>query len=136
MSNKSSRGALDDRGLRGRDPGPGPGRPAIAQQQGQRGQREAGADQVRQRHADVEQLAGQRRADDAGQALGFQQSAGALARIAGPALAGRLFDVRVPLPYLVGAGLTLAALALLLGDRLPAGSGAPAAQAAVVERTP
>lgn len=54
--------------------------------------------------------------DQRGQALGFQQSAGALARIAGPALAGKLFDIRVPLPYLVGAGLTLAALALLLGD--------------------
>lgn len=70
--------------------------------------------------------------DQRGQALGFQQSAGALARIAGPALAGKLFDVRVPLPYLVGAGLTLAALALLLGaDRSsPAVVSAPVVPAA------
>ena len=58
--------------------------------------------------------------DERGQALGFQQSAGALARIVGPALAGKLFDVRIPLPYLVGAGLTLAALALLVSERTPA----------------
>ena len=74
--------------------------------------------------------------DERGQALGFQQSAGALARIAGPALAGKLFDVRVPLPYLVGAGLTIAALALLLGDRSSAVAAAVSAQPAVVERTP
>ena len=66
--------------------------------------------------------------DQRGQALGFQQSAGALARIVGPAVAGKLFDVRVPLPYLVGAGLTLAALGLLASDRSPAGAGAPTSE--------
>lgn len=69
-----------------------------------------------------------------GQALGFQQSAGALARIAGPALAGKLFDVRVPLPYLVGAGLTLAALALLAGVGEPARSDEVSAPPAGVPR--
>jgi MFS family permease len=56
-----------------------------------------------------------------GQALGFQQSAGALARIVGPAAAGLLFQhVGVPWPYLVGAAAMGLALAVL-GTRLPAG---------------
>jgi DHA1 family tetracycline resistance protein-like MFS transporter len=54
-----------------------------------------------------------------GLALGEQQAVGALARVAGPALAGVLFDVRIPLPYLVGAGLMALSLAILLGDREP-----------------
>jgi MFS family permease len=47
-----------------------------------------------------------------GGALGTQQAAAALARVVGPACAGVLFHISVPLPYLVGAGLTLGALAL------------------------
>jgi MFS transporter, DHA1 family, tetracycline resistance protein len=38
-----------------------------------------------------------------GEALGFQQSAGAAARVVGPLCAGWLFDRGVGLPYLVGA---------------------------------
>jgi DHA1 family tetracycline resistance protein-like MFS transporter len=52
-----------------------------------------------------------------GRALGEQQSLGALGRIVGPALAGVLFDVRIPLPYVVGAGLMALALAVALSDR-------------------
>jgi MFS transporter, DHA1 family, tetracycline resistance protein len=40
-----------------------------------------------------------------GEALGFQQSAGAAARVIGPLCAGLLFDRGVSLPYLVGAAL-------------------------------
>lgn len=65
--------------------------------------------------------------DQKGQALGFQQSAGALARIVGPALAGKLFDVKVGLPYAVGAAITLVALALLVLERSPSFSAATAA---------
>ena len=55
-----------------------------------------------------------------GAALGFQQSAGALARIGGPALAGFLFDhAGVPWPYLVGAVLVVAALGVLVSERTP-----------------
>jgi multidrug resistance protein len=60
------------------------------------------------------------RADEGrrGGALGFQQSAGALARIVGPALGGVLFQhVGVAAPYLVGAAMTGVAL-LLLGTRV------------------
>lgn len=58
-----------------------------------------------------------------GRALGFQQSASALARVAGPPVAGGLFDhVGVPSPYVAGAALTLVALVLTVGWRL----GAPA----------
>jgi multidrug resistance protein len=56
------------------------------------------------------------RADEGrrGGALGFQQSAGALARIVGPALGGVLFQhVGVAAPYLVGAAMTGVALLLL-----------------------
>jgi len=47
-----------------------------------------------------------------GRAFGVQQSAGSLARIVGPAVAGLLFHWAVPLPSLVGAVLVLVALAL------------------------
>jgi MFS transporter, DHA1 family, tetracycline resistance protein len=40
-----------------------------------------------------------------GEALGFQQSVGAAARVVGPLCAGWLFDRGVPLPYAVGAAL-------------------------------
>jgi multidrug resistance protein len=79
------------------------------------------------------------RAHDArrGGALGFQQSAGALARIVGPAMGGILFEhVGVAAPYVVGAGLVGVALLLVSGlgaassrsgwrRRLPAGNLAP-----------
>ena len=46
-----------------------------------------------------------------GEALGYQQSVGALARIAGPVLAGLMFDnVGIGSPYLVGAALFVVAL--------------------------
>ena len=43
-----------------------------------------------------------------GAVLGVGQSVGSLARVLGPTLAGRLFDVRLGLPYLAGAALVLA----------------------------
>lgn len=49
-----------------------------------------------------------------GKWLGWQQSAGGLARVCGPVLAGALFEfVGVGVPYLVGAVLALVALALV-----------------------
>lgn len=49
--------------------------------------------------------------DRRGEALGYQQSAGAFARIAGPVVAGALFDsAGIGSPYLVGGLLFLAAL--------------------------
>lgn len=51
-----------------------------------------------------------------GEALGFQQSATALARIAGPALGGALFEhAGVPWPYAAAAALLGMALVALLG---------------------
>lgn len=59
-----------------------------------------------------------------GEALGFQQSAGALARIGGPALGGALFEhAGVPWPYAVAAGLLGLALATLVGRGGLAGPG-------------
>ena len=50
-------------------------------------------------------------ADRRGEALGYQQSAGAFARIAGPVIAGALFDhAGIGSPYLVGGILFVAAL--------------------------
>ena len=52
--------------------------------------------------------------DQRGEALGFQQSASALGRVGGPALAGFLFHhVGVPAPYLVAAALCGVGLAIL-----------------------
>jgi multidrug resistance protein len=49
--------------------------------------------------------------DRRGSALGLQQSAGGLGRIAGPALAGALFEhAGVPVPYAVGAALVVLAV--------------------------
>jgi multidrug resistance protein len=49
-----------------------------------------------------------------GEALGFQQSATALARVIGPALAGFLFHrAGIPAPYLVGAAMCAVGLAIL-----------------------
>jgi DHA1 family tetracycline resistance protein-like MFS transporter len=66
------------------------------------------------------------RAHDArrGGALGFQQSAGALARIVGPAMGGILFEhVGVAAPYVVGAAMVAVALLLATGLQAPSGSG-------------
>lgn len=53
-----------------------------------------------------------------GEALGFQQSASALARVVGPALAGLLFHhVGIPAPYLVAAALCGIGLAVLSWTR-------------------
>jgi multidrug resistance protein len=78
------------------------------------------------------------RAHDArrGGALGFQQSAGALARIVGPAMGGILFEhVGVAAPYVVGAAMVGLALLLVTGlqasrstgwqGQLPTGNLAP-----------
>lgn len=56
--------------------------------------------------------------DRRGEALGFQQSAYALARVVGPPVAGVLFDRAVWSPYVVGAVLCAAAAALVGGWRL------------------
>jgi MFS family permease len=58
-------------------------------------------------------VAGSTSPDRAGSALGFQQSAGGLARVAGPLMGGALFAISTPAPYLVAAGMTLAALRLV-----------------------
>lgn len=51
-----------------------------------------------------------------GVALGVQQSAGGLARVVGPAAGGALFAIGLPVPYVVAAGLTLAALPIVPGE--------------------
>lgn len=49
--------------------------------------------------------------DRRGEALGYQQSVGAVGRVAGPALAGAMFDhVSVGSPYFLGAGMVAVAL--------------------------
>lgn len=54
-----------------------------------------------------------------GQAMGYQQSASAMARVAGPPIAGGLFDhVGIPSPYLSGAAITAVALLLAIGWKL------------------
>lgn len=58
-------------------------------------------------------VAGKSASDRRGVALGFQQSAGGLGRSVGPALAGALFGLSIPAPYLLGAALVLVALAVL-----------------------
>jgi DHA1 family tetracycline resistance protein-like MFS transporter len=55
-------------------------------------------------------------AERRGEAMGFQQSAAAIGRIVGPPLAGWMFDhVGEWSPYVLGAGLSAAAVLLLLG---------------------
>ncbi len=62
----------------------------------------------------VSAIAGRARNESRGTVLGFQQSAGGLARVVGPAAAGALFQhVGVASPYVVGAVLALVALALV-----------------------
>jgi MFS family permease len=53
-------------------------------------------------------------AERRGEALGYQQSAGALARIVGPVVAGAIFDgVGVGAPYVLGGVLVLVALGIV-----------------------
>lgn len=60
-------------------------------------------------------------ANKRGEALGYQQSAGAFARIAGPVIAGALFDhVGIGSPYLVGGVLFIAALIAVWSVTRPA----------------
>ena len=50
-----------------------------------------------------------------GEALGFQQGVGAVARVVGPAMGGALFQhAGVAVPYVVGAGMVFGAAALAL----------------------
>lgn len=70
--------------------------------------------------AAVAGLAGRQR----GQWLGWQQSAGGLARVVGPLVAGSLFEFSgVGVPYALGALLALLALALLPGSAAPVTAG-------------
>ena len=65
-------------------------------------------------------------ADRRGEALGYQQSAGAFARIAGPIVAGALYDrVGIGSPYLVASVLFLVALVIAWGTTraVPARAG-------------
>ena len=56
--------------------------------------------------------------DRRGEALGYQQSVGAFGRIAGPVVAGALFDhVSVGSPYFLGAGLVVVAFLAVLRTR-------------------
>jgi multidrug resistance protein len=64
-------------------------------------------------------VAGRARRDRRGATLGFQQSAGGLARVVGPLLGGALFQhVGIASPYVVGAGLAVVAL-LFVPSRTP-----------------
>ena len=69
-----------------------------------------------------------------GGAFGVSQSASALARALGPLAAGALYDVDIPLPYLLGAALSLLAAVLLVTRRR--GTAAAAAPAETGEPAP
>lgn len=77
-------------------------------------------------------VAGLARADQRGQALGWQHAAGALARVAGPAIGGALLGTTGSgLPYLTGAALSVVAgvavaLAIPSSRSRPIGSGSAA----------
>ena len=59
-------------------------------------------------------VAGRARRESRGTVLGFQQSAGGLARVVGPAAGGALFEhAGVAAPYVVGAALALLALSFV-----------------------
>jgi MFS family permease len=77
-------------------------------------------------------VAGRSPTERRGGALGLQQMAGGLGRVIGPVMAGALFQhVGVGAPYVVGAGITAAALALVLTMHehpAPGFSVAPAAK--------
>ncbi|MGH9165484.1 MAG: MFS transporter [Acidimicrobiales bacterium] len=73
-------------------------------------------------------VAGRVAAERRGGALGIQQAVGGLARVTGPAVGGFLFQrAGVPVPYLVGAGLTAGAALLLVTTVPTVRPGAPAA---------
>ena len=52
--------------------------------------------------------------DAQGETLGLSQGMGSLGRMIGPLIAGGLFSVSIGLPFLVGAGLAVAALLVAL----------------------
>ena len=80
-------------------------------------------------------VAGRARTDRRGAALGLQQSAGGLARVAGPVAAGVLFEhVGVPAPYLAGAALVVVAVALVPRSRGKWRQGVEASTVGVTER--
>ncbi len=61
-------------------------------------------------------LAGRSTASTRGQALGYQQSAGALGRVVGPAIGGALLGAHASgVPYLFGAVLTAGSAAMVFG---------------------
>lgn len=73
-------------------------------------------------------VAGRARAERRATVLGFQQSAGGLARVVGPLTAGVLFQhAGVPVPYAGGAGLAVLALVLVPPAAPRAGVVDPAA---------
>lgn len=57
--------------------------------------------------------------DQQGSALGLGQSASALGRVLGPAMAGMLFELGPRWPFWTGAGLAVAALVVALGIKQP-----------------
>jgi MFS family permease len=76
-------------------------------------------------------VAGRSPSERRGGALGLQQMASGMGRVIGPAMAGVLFQhVGVGAPYVVGAGITAAALALMLTMREHPTPGFPVAPAA------
>ncbi|HEY4376967.1 MAG TPA: MFS transporter [Acidimicrobiales bacterium] len=58
-------------------------------------------------------VAGQTEPSQRGRVLGYQQSAGSLARAVGPAAAGILYSVGIPVPYVVGAVVVAIAVSLV-----------------------
>jgi multidrug resistance protein len=75
-------------------------------------------------------VAGRARRERRGTVLGFQQSAGGLARVVGPAAGGALFEhAGVAMPYVVGAALALLAVSLVpAGTRVERAPAIDAAQ--------
>lgn len=67
---------------------------------------------------------------EAGIALGWMQSAGGVARVAGPVIGGALYAVRIEAPYLLSAVLTGVALVLVAGA-----AAAPAGRSGDATRT-
>lgn len=77
-------------------------------------------------------VAGRARRESRGTVLGFQQSAGGLARVVGPAAGGALFEhAGAAAPYVVGAALAALALSLV-----PTGVGVEEAPAIAAARGP
>jgi MFS family permease len=57
--------------------------------------------------------------DQQGGILGLNQSMGALGRVAGPALAGALFEVNFGLPFFTASALVFIALLMSMGLKAP-----------------